>query len=251
MKTLAIIFALVLCSSLIYGQDLNTKESIMNSIDSLQNIISKNSSMIDSLKTRNTVIEVKVNKYASALNTLLLEDKVGSVFICQMGTLLYDKPDGINSIMPVKRGDKVKAVEILENHYKVYFSGVYGYVLKSGFKSEAEVIEKNEKELEIEKQKMIREQERIERVKQLEQQRKLSEENRKKELIIKYGHADGTKIFQGYIWIGMTKEMVLESWGEPKDINRSVGSWGVHEQWIYYGDKYVYIENGKLASWQD
>ena len=48
----------------------------------------------------------------------------------------------------------------------------------------------------------------------------------------------------------MTTEMVLESWGEPKDRNRSVGSWGVHAQWIY-GDTYVYFENGILTSWQD
>ena len=44
--------------------------------------------------------------------------------------------------------------------------------------------------------------------------------------------------------------MALESWGQPDDINRSVGSWGVHEQWVY-GDEYLYFENGKLTSWQD
>ena len=45
-------------------------------------------------------------------------------------------------------------------------------------------------------------------------------------------------------------QMALESWGQPDDINRSVGSWGVHEQWVY-GDEYLYFENGKLTSWQD
>jgi|WetSurMetagenome_2_1015567.scaffolds.fasta_scaffold06003_7 hypothetical protein len=50
--------------------------------------------------------------------------------------------------------------------------------------------------------------------------------------------------------IGMTKNMVLDSWGEPDDINRSVGSWGVHEQWVY-GENYLYFENGKLTSFQD
>jgi len=57
------------------------------------------------------------------------------------------------------------------------------------------------------------------------------------------------------ICIGMTKEDVIASWGTPKDINKSVGSWGVHEQWIYgnplYGAQYLYFENGKLTSWQD
>jgi hypothetical protein len=62
--------------------------------------------------------------------------------------------------------------------------------------------------------------------------------------------------------LGMTGDMVKASWGDPYDINRSVGSWGVHEQWVY-GDtwwfgstlidsrRYLYFENGILTSWQD
>jgi len=61
-------------------------------------------------------------------------------------------------------------------------------------------------------------------------------------------------ILKGLIRIGMTKEQATASWGRPQDINRSVGSWGVHEQWIY-GEfphsTYVYFDNGKLTSWQD
>lgn len=52
------------------------------------------------------------------------------------------------------------------------------------------------------------------------------------------------------IIIGMTKEQILLSWGEPETKNRTVGSWGVHEQWIY-GNKYLYFENDKLTSFQD
>ena len=62
------------------------------------------------------------------------------------------------------------------------------------------------------------------------------------------------------IRIGMTTEQVLLSWGKPcpsrEDgdcINRTVGAWGVHEQWIYNypNGPYLYFENGVLASWQD
>ena len=52
------------------------------------------------------------------------------------------------------------------------------------------------------------------------------------------------------IYIGMNKEMVLMSWGKPKDINRTVGSWGSHEQWGY-DSQYLYFENNKLTSFQD
>jgi hypothetical protein len=48
----------------------------------------------------------------------------------------------------------------------------------------------------------------------------------------------------------MTREMLIESWGSPNDINRTVGSWGVHEQMIY-GEVYVYVENDVVTSWQD
>lgn len=61
-------------------------------------------------------------------------------------------------------------------------------------------------------------------------------------------------ILEEKICLKMTKEQVEASWGKPRDINRTVGSWGVHEQWIY-GEiphsNYLYFENGKLTSWQD
>jgi len=57
-------------------------------------------------------------------------------------------------------------------------------------------------------------------------------------------------ILEGRICRGMTKDEVRASWGEPSDINRSAGSWGVHEQWVY-GRQYLYFEDGKLTSWQN
>lgn len=50
--------------------------------------------------------------------------------------------------------------------------------------------------------------------------------------------------------LGMTAKQVELSWGKPEDVNRSVGSWGVHEQWVY-GRQYIYLENGKVCSFQD
>ena len=47
----------------------------------------------------------------------------------------------------------------------------------------------------------------------------------------------------GKVVIGFTEEMVLLSWGVPKDINRA--SYG--DQWVY-DEQYLYFENGKLKS---
>ena len=52
--------------------------------------------------------------------------------------------------------------------------------------------------------------------------------------------------------LGMTKQQVIDSsWGEPNDINTSIGSWGVHEQWVYGNGNYLYFENGILTSIQN
>jgi hypothetical protein len=66
------------------------------------------------------------------------------------------------------------------------------------------------------------------------------------ELISKWGYTDGKRIAEGKIWLGMTVEMTLESWGIPYRVNRSNGTWGIREQWIY-SEAYLYFENGTLA----
>jgi hypothetical protein len=55
---------------------------------------------------------------------------------------------------------------------------------------------------------------------------------------------------QGYYWIGMNKEMATLSLGSPNAVNRTVGGWGVREQWVYE-TIYLYFENGVLTSYQD
>ena len=50
--------------------------------------------------------------------------------------------------------------------------------------------------------------------------------------------------------LGMTQCMALASWGRPERVNRSVGSYGTHEQWVYPAN-YIYFEDGILTSFQD
>ncbi len=52
------------------------------------------------------------------------------------------------------------------------------------------------------------------------------------------------------IYIGMSEAALRKSWGNPRDINTSVGSWGVHRQYCYANFTYVYVENGYVTSWQ-
>lgn len=81
--------------------------------------------------------------------------------------------------------------------------------------------------------------------------------NRRKNFVDNNPNIEGKyrkAILEGRIILGMTREMIIASWGKPDDINRHVGSWGVKEQFVYssYSRRaYVYIENGKLTSWSD
>lgn len=73
---------------------------------------------------------------------------------------------------------------------------------------------------------------------------------RKKKLVAKYGKYWGNLVAEGQLEIGMTKQMCLDSWGEPDSINKTSTRYGNHEQWIY-STLYVYFENGKIIAIQD
>lgn len=95
-----------------------------------------------------------------------------------------------------------------------------------------------------------KEAERIAEEKRIAEEQRLKAE-RKARLTKKYGKTYADLILQGKVRIGMTAEMCREAWGTPDDINRSSGSWGVHEQWCYDWGGYLYMENGKLTSIQN
>jgi len=83
-------------------------------------------------------------------------------------------------------------------------------------------------------------------------QNEKSEEKRHLRILKEYGENIGIRIINNEIWLGMTKDMASESIGWPTDVNKTTGSWGVHEQWVYDKEgKYLYFENGILTSWQD
>jgi hypothetical protein len=67
----------------------------------------------------------------------------------------------------------------------------------------------------------------------------------------KYGKEIGEKIALEKIWIGMTEEMLLDSWGNPEDINQTVNRYSNRKQYVYGLGQYVYVENGKVEAWQN
>ncbi len=99
-----------------------------------------------------------------------------------------------------------------------------------------------------------------EQVKELERQKKEQErldqiEKEEKEykakLIRQYGKANAELILNKQIRLGFTKQMCIESWGNPEDINRTITYYGTHEQWVYGLGTYIYFEGDKLTTIQN
>jgi hypothetical protein len=51
--------------------------------------------------------------------------------------------------------------------------------------------------------------------------------------------------------VGMTANEVRQAIGEPREINRSVNSNSISEQWVYSDNLFLYLDNGVLRSFQE
>jgi hypothetical protein len=51
--------------------------------------------------------------------------------------------------------------------------------------------------------------------------------------------------------LGGADEVYETSWGKPKRINTTTTKYGVHEQYVYFGDRYVYLDNGVVTAIQE
>lgn len=73
----------------------------------------------------------------------------------------------------------------------------------------------------------------------------------KARLIKKYGKRNAQLILDEKVEIGFTKQMCIEAWGEPQDINRTITRNRVHEQWVYGIGCYLYFEGNYLTAIQN
>ena len=69
-------------------------------------------------------------------------------------------------------------------------------------------------------------------------------------LIDKYGAEIGTNIFKGVVFVGYTKEQLIEAWGKPKDIKETVSS-SIVKTRCYYGRYYTSQGNAKYSQYVD
>jgi hypothetical protein len=67
-------------------------------------------------------------------------------------------------------------------------------------------------------------------------------------LVGKYGVSIGSRLYDGKIWRGMTSEMVQDSWGSPRKINRLISGDNLKEEWIY-SRYWLFFRNSMLTDW--
>lgn len=87
-----------------------------------------------------------------------------------------------------------------------------------------------------------------------EQKRKeniLALNTRREKFHKKYGEEIGDRIALQKIWIGMSEDMLIDSWGKPNDINQTVTRYSVRKQYVYGLGQYVYVVNGVVEAWQN
>lgn len=76
-------------------------------------------------------------------------------------------------------------------------------------------------------------------------------EDKLEAMIEKYGKKKGPMIADGRVWVGVSAEMAIDSWGSPDSKKKSEGTWGVNETWYYPDGKYIFFENGRLSKWKN
>lgn len=224
MKQFSFFIFLLCLGSNLFGQEGDLLQIKIDSLNKVRAELSNSIRQIDS--------ELKALK----LQKLQLELKTKKMFITNTDATLFKGafPGGKVGIVPINT-----VLEISEksgSYYKVNYNGLTGYIHYASLVD----IQKLEKQKEIAEAKANNEN-------VLAMKSKLE---RKQRLIKKYGTINGARIADHKIWIGMTREMLIESLGKPNDINRTVTASETHEQFVYL-DLYVYVENGIVTSYQD
>lgn len=216
-------------TSFVFGQSI---EKLNLKTDSIKLSIKSIDEQMEKLNLKKLSLQLKLTELNQQKNKILLEKELVSgipVIVNFMGGVLRDTPKGEgNEIIKIPSGDTLFVYNWYE---KPYFKAAYmekvGYISYSSLVKNKQIDNIVNKDLAVNNPRLVR-------------------------LISEYGKFDAERIINKKYWIGMTTEMAIASLGSPDDINKSTGSWGEHQQWVYNEKKmYLYFENGKLTSFQN
>jgi hypothetical protein len=180
---------------------------------------------------------IHLNIYCQNSDSIPLPKTVKAIYT---NTPLRDSPDPFTDIShKVPKDSELEVIGFFETYLRVKIDSLEGFVSYTLVKSYSKEFRDF-----VSRAKKI----------ELENQRKETEEKKSARFIAlktKYGEWATNRILQKTIWIGMTEEMLIDSWGNPQDINSTVTRYGSRKQYVYGGGQYVYVVNGKVDAWQN
>ena len=195
-----------------------TVESVNAKMDSLENLKS-------SLNSQLQKVEAEINELKKSSVFLKAKVTSDSIFILKVHNPFEATMKGDpKHTVTIQKGDSLELFGYSDSHFDViYNSAVYSVLefyinnnlLAMGYNNLDDIKRwaLKQKLTRIDKEWKIKHQKEKEQ-KAISQKR--ATEERKKKIIEKYGDENGTKILKRLVWIGMTKEMAVESWGNHK-----------------------------------
>jgi hypothetical protein len=173
----------------------------------------------------------------------------------EVGELYITNDDYPFEILDIFVGKREKSYKIKINDEEFWVSEAWCkhlsqeeyLTMETAWKDKIEKEKEKELKEKEEEEKAIAEDRRI--TKQIEDEIALENSKKLAALKKKYGKR-AQDIFDGYFWVGMSRNALIDSLGEPNSINKSVGKWGTHEQFVYGNNLYIYVENNVVTSYQ-
>jgi len=159
--------------------------------------------------------------------------------------LFGDKYDLTSVIMVLPADTELEIIDSDSTYLHVIIEDYEGYIYaKHAIISKAVRPVSPEPEI-AEEQAVVPEPEPVQENVQPAQERKVS---RFTYLENKYGSNMAAKLMAGKIWKGMEAEMITDSWGSPRKINRVINGNVIKEEWIFR-NTWLYLENDVLTEW--
>jgi len=167
-------------------------------------------------------------------NRTASQTRADSAIIKSPARLFAERENLASVIMVIPERSTVEVLGSDDTYYHVVFEGNEGYV----YLNQAEIYKPVRSVVPVAKQQpQVRQEvpvrQRGDRLTYLEN---------------KYGVRIGNLLYEGKAWKGMTSDMVKDSWGSPRKIDRTISGNVIKEQW-FYRDTWLYIQNNVLAEW--
>jgi hypothetical protein len=158
--------------------------------------------------------------------------------------LFGDKDDLTTVIMVIPAGSIVEVLDSDSTYYKVLFEDYEGYIFKRHADINETPVAAEPAPEEAETEPVAEEHEPVTSQQPVQEQTV----SRFAYLESKYGSNMAARLMAGKIWKGMSAEMIKDSWGSPRKINRIISGNLVKEEWIFK-NTWLYIENDILKDW--